>query len=128
VSLEDAARALDEAVRGRDAEAAAPLLHDDFELTSSLGTGLRVDRAAWLENMGAIGTEALSARDAQVEEFGDVGVVVWRMDWQANWGDDDLSGPYLVSDVWLRAGDGWRLRWRSWARLNAEFLVEELTG
>ncbi|HEX3268721.1 MAG TPA: nuclear transport factor 2 family protein [Gaiellaceae bacterium] len=126
MTLAEAAAALDDAVRSGEAEAAARLLHDEFELTSSLGTGLHVPREAWLENIGAIRTEELSGRDAQVQEFGDVGVAVWRMDWQASWGDDDLSGPYLVSDVWLRDAGSWRLRWRTWARLNAEFLVEEL--
>ena len=125
--LEQAAHELNLAVRERDAAAAAKLLHDEFALTSSLGTGLHVGKAAWLEGLEAIRTEELVARDAELREFGDVGVSVWRMDWRARLGDDDLSGPYVVSDVWLRGDDdGWRLRWRSWARLNAEFLREGL--
>ena len=126
--LAEAAEALDDAVRTCDADAAARLLHDDFELTSSLGTGFRVGKSGWLENVRAIRTECLSRRDVQAQELGDVGVVVWRLDWRARWGDDDLSGPYLVCDVWLRAGEAWQLRWRTWARLNAEFLVEELSA
>ncbi len=126
--LERAAEELNQAVRERDAEAASALLDDEFALTSSLGTGLHVDKKAWLEGLGVIETEELRARFAQVQEFGDVGVAVWRMDWQARVGEDDLSGPYVVSDVWLLADDGWRLRWRSWARLNAESLREELAG
>jgi hypothetical protein len=126
--LEVAAEVLNRAVLGKDGEAAERLLHDDFVLTSSLGTGLRVERAAWLENLAAISTRSLGTRDAHLEVLGDVGVAVWRMDWEASRGDDDLSGPYLVTDVWLRGEDGWRLRWRSWARLNAEFLVAELAG
>jgi ketosteroid isomerase-like protein len=125
--LERAAEVLNDAVRDGDGDAAAVLLHDEFVLTSSLGTGLRVDRAAWLDNLGEISTDGLDSRDVRVEELGEVGVVVSRMDWRATWNDDDLSGPYLVTDVWLRGVDGgWRLRWRSWARLNAEFLLEEL--
>jgi hypothetical protein len=41
------------------------------------------------------------------------------MDWSARMGDDDLSGPYVVTDVWARGSSGWRLSWRTWARLNA---------
>jgi hypothetical protein len=89
---------------------------------------LLIDKEAWLEGLGRIETEELAARDVQAEVFGDVGVAVWRMDWKARLGGDDLSGPYLVSDVWLRGDRGWRLRWRSWARLNADFLREELRG
>jgi ketosteroid isomerase-like protein len=124
--LERAVEELNAAVRESDAGAAAGRLHNGFALTSSLGTGLRLDKAAWLDGLGAIETEQLAARDLQTEVFGDVAVAIWRMDWRARAGGDDLSGPYLVSDVWLRAGGGWRLRWRSWARLNAEFLREEL--
>jgi ketosteroid isomerase-like protein len=124
--LERAAEELNRAVRARDAAAAAMLLDDEFALTSSLGTGLHVDKSAWLDGLDVIETEELGARDVQAQVFGEVGVAVWRMDWRARAGGDDLSGPYVVSDVWRRAEDGWRLRWRSWARLNAEFLREEL--
>jgi ketosteroid isomerase-like protein len=125
-SLEKLEEELAAAVRGRDRAAAEALLADDFALTSSLGTGLHVDKEAWLAGLERIETEELRARDVQAEVFGDVGLVVWRMDWEARLGEDDLSGPYLVSDVWMRANGGWRLRWRSWARLNAEFLRDEL--
>jgi Domain of unknown function (DUF4440) len=124
--LERLEEALADAVRAQDIDGAAALLDDRFALTSSLGTGLLVDRRAWLDGLGRIETEELASRDVQAEVFGDVGVAVWRMDWRARVGSDDLSGPYLVSDVWLRGDHGWRLRWRSWARLNADFLREEL--
>jgi Domain of unknown function (DUF4440) len=110
------------AVRARDREAAAALLDDDFVLTSSLGTGLIVEREAWLDNLEAIETDELLVGGLVTHKVGDVGVVVSRMDWSARSGDDDLSGPYVVTDVWV----GRRLAWRSWARLNAEFLLEEL--
>jgi ketosteroid isomerase-like protein len=126
VELERAVEELNRAVLERDAAVAASLLDDEFALTSSLGTGLHVDKEAWLGGLEAVVTDELTARDAQLREFGDVGVALWRMDWKARSGEDDLSGPYVVSDVWIRAGGGWRLRWRSWARLNAEFLREEL--
>ena len=105
-----------------DRKLAEPLLDDAFVLTSALGTGLRIERDDWLENLGAIETERLEFRDLQARELGDTGVVVWLMDWTARLGDDDLSGPYVVTDVWSRSGERWRLVWRSWARLNASFL------
>jgi hypothetical protein len=114
------------AVAASDRPAADRLLDDSFVLTSSLGTRLRIERQAWLANLEAIETGELSVRTLQEHVVDDVGVVVWWMDWRARWGGDDLSGPYLVTDVWWERGGSWRLRWRSWARLNAEFLVEEL--
>jgi Domain of unknown function (DUF4440) len=126
--LERLEQRLAEAIEASDWPSAAELRHDDFVLTSSLGTGLSVDKAAWLETGRALDTQRLAGRDRQIEIFGDVGVVVWRMGWAARLDDDDLSGPYLVTDAWVRADARWRLRWRSWARLNAEFLREELCG
>jgi hypothetical protein len=120
--LERLEHELAEAVRASDAERAAALLDDDFVLTSSLGTGNHVERDGWLANLAAIETESLEVRDVQARELAPAGVVVWLMDWRARLGDDDLSGPYVVSDLWRRAEGGWRLAWRSWARLNAEFL------
>jgi ketosteroid isomerase-like protein len=117
--LERAEQKLAEAVRASDAEAAGSLLADEFALTSSLGTGLHVDKTEWLATMGQIATESLQVRDLQARELGDIGVVVWLQDWHARIGGDDLSGEYVVSDVW-RHDSEWRLVWRAWARLNAE--------
>ena len=114
------------AVRTRDRAAAEQLLDPDFTLTSGLGTGLLVPRDGWLEGLEAIETSALRVRDRQARAFGDTAVVAFRMDWSATLEGDDLSGPYLVTDVWHRAEGGWRLAWRTWARLNATFLLEEL--
>jgi len=117
---------LADAVRTRDRAAAERLLDPDFTLTSALGTGLLIPRDGWLEGLAAIETSALAVRDRQARVFADTAVVVFRMDWGATLEADDLSGPYLVTDVWQRAERDWRLAWRSWARLNATFLLEEL--
>jgi Domain of unknown function (DUF4440) len=117
---------LADAVRTRDRAAAERLLDPDFTLTSGLGTGLLVPRDGWLEGLAAIETSALAVRDRQAHVFEDTAVVVFRMDWSATLEGDNLSGPYLVTDVWHRAEGDWRLAWRTWARLNATFLLEEL--
>jgi glycine/D-amino acid oxidase-like deaminating enzyme len=117
---------LADAVRTRDRAAAKRLLDPDFTLTSGLGTGLLVPRDGWLEGLAAIETSALAVRDRQARVLEDTAVVVFRMDWSARLDGDDLSGPYLVTDVWRRGEKSWRLAWRTWARLNATFLLEEL--
>jgi hypothetical protein len=109
---------LADAIRNRDRPAAEQLLAEDFTLTSALGTGLHVDRHQWLENLAEIETETIEFRDFQSRDLDGGGVAVFLMEFRARWGDDDLSGPYVVTDVWR----GGRLSWRSWARLNASFL------
>ncbi len=117
---------LADAVRTQDGATAERLLDPEFALTSALGTGLHVSRDEWLRGLAAIETSALAVRDRQVRVLSGTAVVVFRMDWSASLDDDDLSGPYLVTDVWRCAGESWRLAWRNWARLNATFLLEEL--
>jgi len=120
--LRRAEHELANAVRLRDLQLAETLDADGFLLTSALGTGLRIAREEWLDGLDEIETERLEFRDLQARVIGETGVVVWLMDWIARLGDDDLSGPYVVTDVWSRTVGGWRLTWRSWARLNADFL------
>jgi hypothetical protein len=112
---------LAEAIRSSDRAAAEPLLSEEFVLTSSLGTGLRVEREQWLRTLTEIATETVEFRDFQARDLGETGVVVFLMDFRARRGDDDLGGPYVVTDVWR----GGRLSWRCWARLNASFLQEQ---
>ena len=111
---------LAEAILSGDRGLAGELLAGDFTLTSSLGTGLRVERAQWLDSLDAIDAEAIEFRDFQSKRIGSTEVAVFLMDFRARWGDDDLSGPYVVTDVW----DNACLSWRSWARLNSAFLQE----
>src|SRR6266516_1226190 len=113
---------------------ARPRLAPDDQPRARLARALDGDRGAAEGDRALPGTRMSEGLERAAEELNqalrerDAEVAVWRMDWQARVGEDDLSGPYVVSDVWLLADDGWRLRWRSWARLNAESLREELAG
>jgi ketosteroid isomerase-like protein len=104
-------------VERRDVDAADELLADDFVLSSAGGVGDRVTREEWLDNLPLMATRELSCRLLDARVFGDVGVARVRLDWQASFGERDLTGAYLVADVFRREQGRWRAAWRISTRL-----------
>lgn len=104
-------------VERSDVEAADQLLADDFLLSSAGGVGDRVTRQEWLDNLPRMETRELSCRLLDARVFGDVGVARARLDWQASFGERDLTGAYLVADVFRREHGRWRAAWRISTRL-----------
>ncbi len=106
-----------EIVERCDIEAAETLLADDFLLSSVGGVGDRVTRDDWLANLSAMETRSLVCDVLDSRVFGDVGVVRARLSWEVAFGDRDLSGSYLVADVFRREDGRWRVVWRISTRL-----------
>ena len=106
-----------EIVARRDVEAARRLLADDFVLSSAGGVSPSMPRDAWLATLDRIETRSLECSDVEPRVFGDVAVVRARLRWDASFADRDLTGDYLVTDVFTRRDDGWRASWRVSVRL-----------
>lgn len=105
-------------VERRDVDAADQLLADDFVLSSAGGFGDRVTREEWLANLPRMETRELSCQLLDARVFGDVGIVRVRLDWQASFGERDLTGAYLVADVFRREQGRWRAAWRISTRVT----------
>jgi len=89
------------AVAESDVDAAREILADDFVLTSSGGMSEHMPRDEWLAALP-----------------GDVAVVRARLRWEASMGDRDLTGEYLVADVFKREGGSWKASWRISTRVT----------
>jgi hypothetical protein len=98
-------------------EAAQALLADDFVLSSSGGVSPNAPRDVWLATLPQIETRSLECSDVEPRVFRDVAVVRARLRWNASMGDRDLTGDYLVTDVFTRHEAGWRASWRISVRL-----------
>ena len=105
------------AVAASDVQAAGRILADDFVLTSSGGVSEHMPRDEWLAALTALDTRSLACADIYARELGDVAVVRARLRWEATMGDRDLSGEYLVVDVFQRDGGRWKASWRISTRL-----------
>ena len=101
----------------RDVEAAEALLAEDFVLSSAGGVGDRVTRDDWLANLAGMETRSLICDVLDCRILGDVGVVRARLTWEVSFGDRDLTGSYLVADVFRRNADAWQVVWRISTRL-----------
>ena len=106
-----------EIVANRDVARAQELLADDFLLSSAGGFGDRVTREEWLAGLPAVETDSLSCTVLDARVFGDVGVARARLEWTASAGGRDLTGSYLVADVFRREAGRWRAVWRISTRL-----------
>jgi ketosteroid isomerase-like protein len=106
------------AVAERDVEAAREILAEDFVLTSSGGVSEHMPRDEWLAALPALDTRSLECTDVFARELGEVAVVRARLRWEASMGDRDLTGEYLVADVFKREGGSWKASWRISTRIT----------
>jgi ketosteroid isomerase-like protein len=106
------------AVAATDVDAAREILAEDFVLTSWGGVSEHMLRAEWLAALPALDTRSLECTDVVARELGDVAVVRARLLWEASLGDRDLTGEYLVADVFKREGGSWKASWRISTRVT----------
>jgi ketosteroid isomerase-like protein len=106
------------AVAASDVDAAREILAEDFVLTSSGGVSDHMSRDEWLAALPAVHTRSLECTDVIARELGDVAVVRARLRWEASVGDRDLTGEYLVADVFKREGGRWKASWRISTRVT----------
>jgi ketosteroid isomerase-like protein len=100
------------AVVASDVDAAREILAEDFVLTSSGGMSEHMPRDEWLAALPTVHSRSLECTDVVARELGDVAVVRARLRWEASMGDRDLTGEYLVADVFKREGGSWKASWR----------------
>ena len=110
--LEAVEREWAEIVTRQDVDAAGELLAEDFVLSSSGGVSPHMPRDAWLATLHQVETSSLECTDVEARVFGDVAVVRAHLRWDASVGGRDLTGDYLVTDVFTRRNGRWRASWR----------------
>jgi ketosteroid isomerase-like protein len=100
------------AVLARDTAAADDILHPDYRLIIGIeGQPLRVmPRQQWLALLPDYRITGHSITDRRVSLYGNIAVVVmlWSQTATAP-GDRDMSGNFLLTDIWQNTSDGWRV-------------------
>ena len=86
-------------------------------LTSSGGVSLHMPRDEWLAMLPQVETRSLACSEIEPRVFDDVAVVHARLRWDASVGGRDLTGDYLLTDVFTRRNGRWRASWRVSVRL-----------
>lgn len=98
-------------IEARDVEAAAGFLADDYALELVQPDRAVVPREAWLALLPEYVVTGYRIEAQIVEVSGDVGLILHRADQEARVRGEDRSGPFVLTDVWRRAGGTWRV-WR----------------
>lgn len=122
MSVEDELRHVEErwaaAIEGGDLDACDAILGDDFVLSSTGGVGSWISRDEWFVALGQIETRAFGISGVQSRVFGDTAVVRMLARWEATLTERDLTGDYLVVDVFTRDAGTWQASWRISQRLS----------
>jgi ketosteroid isomerase-like protein len=98
-----------EAWVGRDLNACAQILADEFVIVSSLG-GMLADKASWLEHaQGPLEGKTFAFEDFRIQQYGDVVVVHCMYHQEATARGRDWSGTFRMTDVWVRRDGRWQV-------------------
>ena len=92
----------------KERAACEAILDEEFLLTSA--RGILIGRSEWIDSaMGPFDGKSFEWLDLKVRLFGDVAIVHAKTRQSAVVHGQDWSGVFLVTDVWLRRGENWRV-------------------
>lgn len=81
-------------------------------------------RARWLEVLADYVIHDYAVKDQIVDVDGDLALVLHRDELSATVLGEDRSGTFIVTDVWRRTEDGWRV----WRRHSTPVTAGKLPG
>ncbi len=87
------------------------VLDDDFALVLVQPAPAVMPRSRWLEVLPDYVVDAYDVEEAHVDVDGDTAAVLQRVRMTATVLGQDRSGVFVMSDIWRRGPDGWRV-WR----------------
>lgn len=122
--LRAAMDAFQRAVLERDTELAETVLDADYALVLVRPSPARMPRARWLEVLREYVVHDYVVEDEVVDTYGDVAAVLSHVRMRATVLGDDRSGSFVISDVWRRRDDGWRI----WRRHSSPATAGRLRG
>lgn len=109
--LSTAMSGFDRAIQERDADLAADCLHEDFALVLVQPASASLPRSRWIEMLPDYVVHDWHVEEQTTEIDGDCAAVHQRVVMRATVLGEDRSGVFVLTDVWRRGPDGWRL-WR----------------
>ena len=109
--LLDRIASFERAVLERDGDLAERCLHDEFALVLVQPSPATMPRARWMDVLPDYVIHSWRVEERVIDLDGDCAAVLQRVDMQATVLGGDRSGTFVITDVWRRGPDGWRL-WR----------------
>lgn len=92
----------------KDMEKCNEILSDDFMLSSARGN--LVTKEQWLGAAGSlIVGEKFTWHEVKIRIYGNAAVVNAKTSQKARIGENDWSGKFLLTDVWILQNDKWQV-------------------
>ncbi len=98
-------------VNERDHSTAERVLDEHFALVLVQPTPVEMPRDRWLDTLEDYVVHSWEVEEQRVDVDGDVAAVLQRVRMRATVLGQDRSGVFVISDIWRRRGDEWRV-WR----------------
>ena len=101
----------DRAVLDRDADLAESVLDADYRLVLVQPSSAEMPRDRWLAVLPDYVVDEYTVESQHVHVDGDTAAVLSKVSMRATVLGQDRSGAFVISDVWRRRPEGWRV-WR----------------
>jgi hypothetical protein len=111
-------------IEQRDQAAAAVVLDDDYALMLMHPAPAVMPRARWIELLPQYVVHEYVVYEQRVDIDGDCAAVFSRAYQKATVLGEDRSGTFVLTDVWRRRGD----RWRVWKRHSTPLSAGPMPG
>jgi hypothetical protein len=112
-------RKLMESAKLHDAAALKRIIADDFTHTNAQATGATVDKAAYIEQtVRDLTLNSYSFDKLTIRVYGTTAIVNASYKQQALSAGKDVSGEFVVTDVWVKQDNRWRVVARHVSQLS----------
>ncbi|MFL6205790.1 MAG: DUF4440 domain-containing protein [Acidimicrobiales bacterium] len=122
--LADAMRELDRCLWDRDRAGAERVLDEGYALELVTPAPAVMPRERWLEVLPDYVLHEYEAEEQHVAEDGDEAAVLTRVRMRATVLGEPRDGIFVITDVWRRRDD----RWRLWRRHSTPLSAGEMPG
>lgn len=114
--------ALQRCIDERDAALAETVLDADFQLVVLQPKRVVMPRQRWLQVLDDYVMHSYDVEERVVDVDGDLAAAVHRVRMHATVLGEDRSGLFVITDIWRRRPDGWRV----WRRHSTPLAAGEL--
>jgi ketosteroid isomerase-like protein len=126
---EELAKRIDEfqrCIAERDATAVVDVLDDDYALVLVQPEALTVTRQQWLDTLPDYVVHSYEVQEQTVDVDDDCAAVLQRVHMSALVHGQDRSGVFVLTDIWRRRDNRWRVWRRHSTPLSAGEMPEEI--
>ena len=113
-----------ECIEQRDRQMAEGVLDEGYALVLVHPSQATVPRARWLDVLADYRIHSYQVDESVLDLDGDVAVALQRVQMAATVLGEDRSGGFVISDVWRRRPEGWKV----WRRHSTPLAAGDMPG